>query len=75
MTTTTINTETITTAETIPSSVEIETSSLTILQTPVVIEPTPAQDVIPTPPNQPVVTTITTVTLPISLPIQTISGP
>ena len=35
----------------------------------------PAQDVTPTPPNQPVIITITTVTLPISLPIQTASGP
>ena len=48
---------------------------MTILQTSVVIELTPVQNVIPTPPNQTVVTTITTVTSPISLPIQTVSEP
>ena len=47
----------------------------TVLQTPTMIEPTTAQDVISIPPSQPTVTPITTVTLLISLPIQTVSGP
>ena len=51
------------------------TSPATVLQTPVVIKPAPAQDVISIPSIQSVVSTITTVTLPISLSIQTVSGP
>ena len=54
---------------------EIVTSPVTVLQTPVVIQPAPVQDVISISSIQPEVTTITTVALPISLPIQMVSGP
>lgn len=64
-----------TAAETIPPPAEIVTSPVTVLQTPFVIEPAPAKDVISLSSIQPVVTTITIVTLPIFLPIQTVSRP
>ena len=48
---------------------------MTVIQTPVVIEPALAQDIFSTSPSQPTVTTITTVTLLISLPIQAGTGP
>ena len=75
MTTTTINAETTSTAKTASPHIEIVTTPMTVIQTPVVIEPALVQDVTSTSPSQPAVTTITTVTLPISLPIQAVMGP
>ena len=57
----------------LPSAEEVAPPT-TVIQTPVVIEPAPTHNVISTPPSQPAVTTITTLTLPVtvSLPIQTV---
>lgn len=69
VTATTVSSETIQAAEIFPLSAGEVAPPTTIIQTPVIIEPAPVQDMPSTPLSQSTVTTIATITL----PVQTIS--